>query len=164
MTTCLNTQPSIYSYSQGRCKTPVASLGAGSRMIAGCERGYHGPQVIRSCAVPATETMCQQGMLHFERESFGDLCSGISCDSCSHMSLYSFSPSSLIFLITILYPVLLVSAAEAEEGVDEGYTYVIETSPDMTTCLLDKARIKDMVLKVECKGYKEWRVSVALLR
>ena len=76
----------------------------------------------------------------------------------------SLSPSSLIFLVSLLYPALFVSADGTEEGVDEGYTYVIEPSPDMTTCLLDKARIKDMVLKVECKGYKEWRVSVALLR
>ena len=60
---------------QGRCKTPVPSLGAGSRMIVGCERGHHGPQLIRSCAVPPTEVVYQPGVMQLQGERFDTIVS-----------------------------------------------------------------------------------------
>ena len=52
-----------------------------------------------------------------------------------------------------------LSAPGTEQGVDEGYTYVIEPSPDWLLCLLQKSSVDTMVLKLVSTGYTQWRVS-----
>ena len=48
----------------------------------------------------------------------------------------------------------------SKEGVNRGYTYVVEPSLEWMGCILDKTIINAMKLKVESKGYIEWRVRM----
>ena len=42
-----------------------------------------------------------------------------------------------------------------EDAVDEGYTYIIKTSPDIVKCLTDKAKIDGIKITVDSKGFTE---------
>ena len=74
-------------------------------------------------------------------------------------------------LMSSYYPYLLLSSSSlvchyaipgpsSQQAVDEGYTYFIDTSPDVVLCLLQgSSSIDSMDLKVGSKGYTDWRVS-----
>ena len=76
---------------------------------------------------------------------------------CSYLSLVSLCFVHLAYQPMSSYDPL--SAPGTEQGVDEGYTYVIEPSPDWLLCLLQKSSVDTMVLKLVSTGYTQWRVS-----
>ena len=56
-----------------------------------------------------------------------------------------------------------VSAPNPGDQVDEGYTYVIEPSPDWMGCVLNKEGINRLKLEVFPRGFIKWRVSHGLI-